>query len=116
MVGDPADRRTDPTRSSPHGAGANERRVIWWTASLIALANLVAVPAAEDAVPRDSTLEWIAAASLPLTCAVGLLLLVFPRTRVFGHGVVRGGFLVVLLALVVLPAAMFVFGQWRLTP
>jgi hypothetical protein len=53
----------------------------------------------------------VAAASLTLTWVLGLVLLVIPRTRVFGRGVIRGGFLVVLLTLVVPLSAMFVLGR-----
>lgn len=87
-------------------ARTSARRTVWWTAVVVVAVNLVAGLVAGETVPRHSTVERVADLSLPLTWVLGIVLLVIPRTTVLGLGVIRGGFLVVLLGLVLVPVAL----------
>lgn len=101
-VGEQAGSPTGPTQA-PRERGDGQRRTIWLIALCVVVANLVIGIAAGQPTLRDSDLDRIAGAVLPLSWLLGAVLLVPRRTRVLGQGLVRGAFVLLLLPWALMP-------------
>lgn len=90
----------------------SERRTVHLTALLVVLANIgIRLAAGEPPQPqRENFLQNLAGASTWLTLMLGAVLSVPARTRVVAQGIFRGGIVVLLAPLVVLPLVLVVFG------